>query len=327
MSLRGTKCRHVVLSEAKDPQATTQLYCYEGSIEMAQNLIARPLTTKLELIEPDPRIFTSGVIRVQDYIREGDVYQVNLSRKYLIRHSLSTLDELRGLAAHMQERLRSSNPAKYSCAVESDNYIIISSSPECFLRIEKQDESYKLSTMPIKGTARLGDTTTLRSIKNQAEHIMIVDLERNDFSRIAKAGTVKVEDLMRAESFNNLEHLVSTVSCELREDLIAAGKPKLGEIFKAIFPSGSITGAPKIRCMEIIRELEPCSRGPYTGVLGYYHEGYGEYSILIRSIVIDKRNAEISFHVGGGITSLSDPLEELAETRLKAARIIEAIGC
>ncbi len=306
----------------------SSLYCYEGSIENLEPLIAKPLIAKLELVEPEPRLFTDGVIRVQDYIREGDVYQVNLSRKYIIKHSLTSLDELRGLAAHVHQRLLKSNPARYSTLAESASYIIISSSPECFLRIEKIADGFKLSTMPIKGTAKLGDTTTLRSTKNQAEHIMIVDLERSDLGRIAKPRSVEVEDLMRAEKFNNLEHLVSTVACELdHKYILADGNPDLNEIFKAIFPSGSITGAPKIRCMEIIRELEPCLRGPYTGVLGSYQNGYGEYSILIRTIVIDKRSAEISFHVGGGITSLSDPLEELAETRLKADKIIEAIGC
>ncbi len=284
----------------------------------------------LELIEPDPKIFTDGIIKIQNYIREGDVYQVNLSRKYIVKHNCTTLEELRAAAKHIHARLKASNPAEYSTLSESDDYIIISSSPECFLRIEKlATNEFKLSTMPIKGTASLGDTTSLLSSKNQAEHIMIVDLERNDLSRIAKPNTVQVEELMQAHKFNNLEHLISTVTGILRDDLAPDGKPNLTKIFEAMFPSGSISGAPKIRAMQIIEELEPCARGPYTGALGYYDpsKSYGEYSILIRTIVIDKRNSEISFHVGGGITILSDPLEELKETRLKAAKIIEAIKC
>ncbi len=284
----------------------------------------------LELIEPNPIIFTDGIKRIQEYIREGDVYQVNLSRKYIVKHGCKDLEELGDLAQQIYQRLKLSNPAPYAQLAESDDYIIISSSPECFLRIEKLESGeFKLSTMPIKGTASFGDKPSLCSSKNQAEHIMIVDLERNDLSRICKPNSVQVEELMQAHRFNNLEHLISTVTGVLRDDLVLNDQPDLNTIFEAMFPSGSITGAPKIRTMEIIEELEPCSRGPYTGVLGYYdlERQFGEYSILIRTVVIDKRSAEISFHVGGGITALSDPLEELEETRLKAAKIIEAIQC
>ncbi len=310
------------------------LFCYEGSkqalstTEPNNSSLEEP---RLELIEPSPLIFTDAIKRVQEYIREGDVYQVNLSRKYIVKHNYgNNLEPLRALAAYIYKRLKLSNPAPYAKLAESNDYIIISSSPECFLRLEKLDSGdFKLSTMPIKGTASIGDEPDLHSSKNQAEHIMIVDLERNDLSRISKPNSVRVDELMQAHKFNNLEHLISTVSGILRDDLIEAGAPNLHKIFDAMFPSGSITGAPKIRAMQIIRELEPCPRGPYTGVLGSYDENrhYGEYSILIRTIVINKLDGEMSFHVGSGITILSDPLEELAETRLKAEKIIEAIRC
>ncbi len=313
-----------------------RLVCYSKNVPYGTILRCLPPTKSLgpsqslELLEPNPIIFTNGIKRIQEYIREGDVYQVNLSRKYIVKHSCENLDQLRDLAQEIYQRLKLSNPAPYASLSESDDYIIISSSPECFLRIEKLTSGeFQLSTMPIKGTANFGDEPCLRSSKNQAEHIMIVDLERNDLSRICKPNSVQVEELMQAHRFNNLEHLISTVTGILREDLAPNGQPDLTAIFNAMFPSGSITGAPKIRAMEIIEELEPCSRGPYTGVLGYYDSSrnFGEYSILIRTIVIDKRNTEISFHVGGGITALSDPLEELEETRLKAAKLIEAIQC
>ncbi len=294
-------------------------------MELLSELDPEPLSG-LELIEPDPQVFMGAVKRIQEYIREGDIYQANLSRKYLIR-SKNSIDLL-SLAKRMHNALQQSQAAAFSELVLDERHIIICASPECFLEIHREAPGiYKLSTSPIKGTAAIG--AELSSSKNQAEHIMIVDVERNDLSKIAKTASVKVERLMSPERFHNLEHLVSTISAYLDESYLLDGQINLKSILSALFPSGSITGAPKLRAMQIIQELEPCPRGPYTGVLGYYDPqcGYGKWCILIRSIVIDRQLGEISFHVGAGITAGSDPLEELTETRLKAAKIIEALQC
>ena len=213
------------------------------------------------------------------------------------------------------------------------------------IRVPLHAHDWVIESSPIKGTADLTKRNELLiSEKEKAEHIMIIDLIRNDLSRISKTGSVKVSEFMEIKKFKNLFHLVSKVSSILNEDkfleissehtsskLRMANKsqnftsiPDLEKIFSATYPGGSITGTPKIRAMEIIKELEGIKRGPYTGSIGYFkfQEG-GEFNIIIRSLVYDKNKQELSFHSGAGITSGSNPEEEFKEIELKAEKIYQ----
>jgi para-aminobenzoate synthetase component 1 len=288
----------------------------------------------------------------QKYIEEGDIYQANISEKISWSEKLSNDDIER-----LYENLKAANPAPYSAFINYSNYAILSSSPESFLKIypknHKDDENaedknaeigvrlhaydWVIESSPIKGTADLSKKNELLiSEKEKAEHIMIIDLIRNDLSRISKTGSVKVSEFMEIKKFKNLFHLVSKVSSVLNKDsfLEISSKsqnftsiPDLEKIFSATFPGGSITGTPKIRAMEIIKELEGIKRGPYTGSIGYFkfHEG-GEFNIIIRSLVYDKKKHELSFHSGAGITSGSNPEDELKEIELKAEKIYQSLG-
>lgn len=331
---------------------------YEGRAEFALyekiNMEIEKVTRKTDnkdfsfkILKPSKKSFIDSVLKCQEYIKVGDIYQANITRKYLIEISrpsnfLKPLNEesLGLFAKELYLRLSETNPAPYAGYMNFDKHLIISSSPESFLKIyRKQSDGGKvyISTCPIKGTSGLTNTKSLKhSDKEQAEHIMIVDLERNDLGKICKTGSIKVEEMMQIHSFSNLHHYISTISGELKENLYKDGF-KIDHIFNACFPGGSITGTPKLRAMEIIKELEPVPRGPYTGSMGYLlldqnQSGYaekqnnnifGEFNIIIRSIVIDKGSREISFHSGAGITAYSDPEKELKETELKAEKILE----
>jgi para-aminobenzoate synthetase component 1 len=282
----------------------------------------------------------------QKYIEEGDIYQANISEKISWAESLSN-DDIERLYKNLKEE----NPAPYSAFVNYSNYAILSSSPESFLKIYpnrnarknleigvcEQSHNWIIESSPIKGTADLTKKNELLiSEKEKAEHIMIIDLIRNDLSRISKIGSVKVSEFMEIKKFKNLFHLVSKVSSAVNEKNlleISSNKfqkttliPDLEKIFSATFPGGSITGTPKIRAMEVIKKLEGVKRGPYTGSIGYFkfHEG-GEFNIIIRSLVYDKNKKELSFHSGAGITSGSNPEEELKEIKLKAEKIYESL--
>jgi para-aminobenzoate synthetase component 1 len=299
----------------------------------------------------------------QKYIEEGDIYQANISEKISWSEKLSNDD-----IEILYESLKAENPAPYSALINYSNYAILSSSPESFLKIypknHRRNENaedknaeigvplhahdWVIESSPIKGTADLSKKNELLiSEKEKAEHIMIIDLIRNDLSRISKTGSVKVSEFMEIKKFKNLFHLVSKISSILNEDsflkiscehtsskLRMTNKsqnltsiPDLEKIFSATYPGGSITGTPKIRAMEIIKELERIKRGPYTGSIGYFkfHEG-GEFNIIIRSLVYDKIKQELSFHSGAGITSGSNPEEELKEIELKAEKIYQSLG-
>lgn len=280
----------------------------------------------------------------QKYIEEGDIYQANISEKISWPKKLSDDD-----IEKLYENLKAENPAPYSALINYSNYAILSSSPESFLKIypknhkgnenvgigvQQQLYDWVIESSPIKGTADLTKKNELLiSEKEKAEHIMIIDLIRNDLSRISKTGSVKVSEFMEIKKFKNLFHLVSKVSSILNEDSLLeissksqkiTSIPDLEKIFSATFPGGSITGTPKIRAMEIIKELEGIKRGPYTGSIGYFkfHEG-GEFNIIIRSLVYDKNKQELSFHSGAGITSGSNPEDEFKEIELKAERIYQ----
>lgn len=256
-----------------------------------------------------------AVERVIEYIRAGDIFQANLTQRLLTPARTDPIS--------LYERLRQCNPAPMAGLFLVDDWAVLSASPERFIRLTGQT----VITRPIKGTRRrptqpeadLFVKDELReSVKDQAENVMIVDLLRNDLSRVCRPGTVRVPQLCGVETFATVQHLVSEIRGELRPGITA------WEVFRATLPGGSITGAPKVRAMEILAELEPTVRGPYTGCLFYVSTtGAVDSNLLIRTFV--QRHGWLQCGVGGGITAQSHPAEEYAETWHKAAGMLRAL--
>jgi para-aminobenzoate synthetase component 1 len=258
------------------------------------------------------------VQRVIDYIFAGDIFQANLSQRFQapMPADLSGFD--------LYRRLRAINPAPFAAMIKSEDVHIVSASPERFLTLRDG----RVETCPIKGTRPRGATpeadrafaaALLASEKDRAENVMIVDLLRNDLSRVCRDGTVEVPRLCELESFATVFHLVSTVTGILRPGLSAV------DLLRACFPGGSITGAPKIRAMEIIAELEPTRRGPYCGSIGYVgFDGAMDSSIAIRTYAI--KDGIVAFQAGGGIVADSRPADEYDETLAKARALIAALS-
>ncbi len=270
---------------------------------------------------PPPSNFTRdayerAVERVREYIAAGDVYQVNLSQRFEC--------ETKGEPAMLYHALRSANPAPFAAYLDCGEVRVLSSSPERFLRIEGR----RIQTRPIKGTRpRSGDAATderaarelLASAKDRAELLMITDLERNDLGRVCEYGSVRVSEMVALESYATVFHLVSTVEGRLAEGMTAV------DAVRACFPGGSITGAPKIRAMEIIDEMEPSARGVYTGAIGWMgFDGDADLNIAIRTLV--HRDGRVWFHAGGGIVADSVPALEYEETLHKARGMMRALA-
>ena len=267
--------------------------------------------------EDEPLKYLDNVERIRDYIRDGDVFQVNLSRQWQakLKNDVS--------AYEIYQRLRKSNPAPFFGLASYKQAAIISSSPERLVKVEGQ----QIETRPIAGTRPRGSTHDLDRLKQEeliahpkerAEHIMLIDLERNDLGRVCKPGSVKVNELMVLESYSHVHHIVSNVQGQLRDSITPS------DVIRAVFPGGTITGCPKVRCMEIIAELEQAERGPYTGSLGYVnHSGNMDLNILIRTLV--KQGNQLSFRAGAGIVADSVAEKELEETRAKAKGLLLAL--
>jgi len=253
---------------------------------------------------------------IRSRIRKGDVYQVNLSQRFVGTYSGSGFD----LFCRLAER----SPAPYSAYLNFGDEEIVSSSPERFLFVDQG----KATTRPIKGTRPMGNTHSetianeedLRSSeKDRSELLMIVDLERNDLGRVCEPGSVQVDDLFRLERYATVIHQTADVSGSLEDEQDAIN------CAKAMFPGGSITGAPKIRAMQVIDELERGKRGVYTGAIGYFDvSGRTDLNIAIRTLRLS--DGTLSFQVGGGIVWDSDPESEYEETLLKAKAMVEALG-
>jgi anthranilate synthase component 1 len=269
------------------------------------------------LIEENAPVYQQAVEKIKNYIIDGDVFQVNLSRLWQTKLTSSTAPSA------LYRRLRHSNPAPFACLCRFENLAIISSSPERLVCSKKGI----VETRPIAGTRPRSSNLDedlefseelLSHHKELAEHIMLIDLERNDLGRVCKPGTIEVDELMSLESFTHVHHIVSNVRGELREDMTAV------DVIKAVFPGGTITGCPKVRCMEIIAELEQQPRGAYTGSLGYINlDGSMDLNILIRTLI--QQDEHINFRAGAGIVYDSDPERELEETRAKALGMVQAL--
>ncbi|MDO9468786.1 MAG: aminodeoxychorismate synthase component I [Thiobacillus sp.] len=270
------------------------------------------------LQEDEPTAFLAGVARIQDYIRAGDVFQVNLSRGWRGEFVAPVS------AAALLERLMRKNPAPFSALLQMGDWAIVSSSPERLARLGRDGV---LETRPIAGThprsEDAAEDAALRARleahpKERAEHVMLVDLERNDLGRVCEPGSVEVAALMEITSYRHVHHIESTVRGRLRDDV------NVFDALRAVFPGGTITGCPKVRTMQIIRELEQTPRRSYTGSVGYINcDGSFDFNILIRSFLL--HGDTVDFRAGAGIVADSVATRELDETRAKARGLLRAL--
>jgi para-aminobenzoate synthetase component 1 len=255
--------------------------------------------------------YLAAVCRVIEYIAAGDVFQVNLSQRYTCGLRLDP--------GEIYRRLVRMTPARYGALLAYDDFAVISNSPELFLSVSTER---RVITRPIKGTRpRIGEMEReLReSAKDQAELNMIVDLERNDLGRVCKIGSVKVTEPRTIETHPTVYHGVATIEGELRDGV------NFVDLLRATFPGGSVTGAPKIRAMQIIDELETVRRGPYCGAVGYLDaNGSMQFNVAIRTMLI--KDGLVHIPVGGGIVADSDPELEYEETLVKARAMFAALG-
>lgn len=263
--------------------------------------------------------YIKNVNTLKQHIQQGDIYEINYCITFEAHQT--NIDPLA-----IYQKLNSISKAPYSALVKFDKQYIISSSPELFLF----KTNNTLITKPIKGTAKRGATPEqdidikqelYNNAKERNENVMIVDVARNDLSRIAKKGTVSVEKLCDIETYEQVHQMVSTVSCELKDNT------SFNDIINATFPMASMTGAPKIRAMELIDEYELYNRGPYSGALGYINQnGDFDLSVLIRSIFYDEEKQYLSFTVGSAITAMCNAEDEYEECLLKAKAMMEVLG-
>jgi anthranilate synthase component 1 len=325
--LLAVRCRAAIIRDL----ARDEVYCLsedgaeavrdlERDLRRATVLPPAPIVRHLagEVREDPPERFLAGVERILRYLRDGDAFQVNLSRAWQARLEPGVT------SADLYARLQLSNPAPFAGIAQWRGSAVLSSSPERLVEVRGRE----VQTRPIAGTRpRAADPAAdgelqrqlIASAKERAEHIMLIDLERNDLGRVCEPGSVTVSELMTLESYAHVHHIVSNVRGRLRE---GAGP---GAVLRAVFPGGTITGCPKVRAMEIIAELEGVGRGPYTGAMGYLGlDGHMDLNILIRTLVCEDGRATL--RAGAGIVADSRPDAELAETRAKARGLLQAFG-
>ena len=288
---------------------------------LAADLAAAPaipvLPSPTRLSEDEPRHFLDGVARIHEHLQAGDIFQVNLSRAWRAHYAQAPVP------AALHAALRRANPAPFAGLLQQAGWAIASSSPERLVEVR----AGVAQTRPIAGTrprvAGDDDVARIRELaahpKERAEHVMLIDLERNDLGRVCMPGTVEVDELMTVESYAHVHHIVSNV----RGRLCAGVTP--GQAIAAVFPGGTITGCPKVRCMEIIAALEDAPRGAYTGALGYLdRNGDLDLNILIRTLTL--AGDTVSLRAGAGIVADSVAERELEETRAKARGLLRALG-
>lgn len=339
----------IAYADLRDPNVD-MAQAYQGACDRVTQLVSKlqlPLSGKNTLLEWTPpdvqddrstreinytsnvpqEKFCANVQKAKEYIHAGDIFQVVISQR------LSS--EYAGEPFALYRSLRLINPSPYMAYFNFGDWQIIGSSPEVMVKAEHVPEAGVTATLrPIAGTRRRGKTPTeddslaedlLKDPKEVAEHVMLVDLGRNDLGRVCSSGTVRVDELMVIERYSHVMHIVSNVVGEL------ASSKTAWDLLKACFPAGTVSGAPKIRAMEIIHELEPCRRGPYSGAYGYYDfEGQLNSAIAIRTMVVRSQGNgkhTVSVQAGAGLVADSDPQKEYEETLNKARGLLEAIRC
>lgn len=312
--------QHQQKIRAKKRLQWLQAILEKKSSNTADNIFHKKIDSNIAVPQPymHHREYIEAVNRIMDYIRAGDIFQANLARCYQM-----PLNEPAD-AISLYCTLRETNPAPFAALLNFLPCRILSSSPERFLKLNNG----QVETRPIKGTINRSNdpvkdkilaSQLIHSEKDRAENTMIVDLMRNDLSRVCLADSIKVKQLCQLESYQNVHHLVSIVTGRLKPQLSAI------DLLAAAFPGGSITGAPKIRAIEIIDALETSARGPYCGAIGYIgFNGQMDTSIAIRTLLLNDQ--QLLFHSGGAITQASIPEQEYQETLVKASMIKKAIA-
>lgn len=306
----------VVVAEAGQDELLERI-CADVQAVTDATTTATPWQPPMALDEDEPRRYLDGIARILDYLAAGDIFQVNLSRGWQARFAAPLPP------AELHARLCQHNPAPFAGLFSGDGWAVVSASPERLVSVRGD----VVETRPIAGTRPRfdgdDDAARVRELvghpKERAEHVMLIDLERNDLGRVCVPGSVEVDELMTVESYAHVHHIVSNVRGRLREGVTP------GAVIRATFPGGTITGCPKVRCMEIIAELEATGRGAYTGAMGWLgRDGDMDLNILIRSAELE--GDTLRFRTGAGIVADSDPEKELAETRAKARGMLRALG-
>ncbi|MEI7036978.1 aminodeoxychorismate synthase component I [Fulvimonas yonginensis] len=285
--------------------------------DLADSADIAPLPAPASVEEDPPQHFLDGVARIHEHLHAGDIFQVNLSRAWRASYARAPSP------ASLYAALRTANPAPFAGLLQRPGWAVASSSPERLVEVR----GGVAQTRPIAGTrprlagddepARIRELTA--HPKERAEHVMLIDLERNDLGRVCVPGTVEVDELMVVESYAHVHHIVSNVRGRLRAGVTP------GQVIAATFPGGTITGCPKVRCMEIIAALEDAPRGAYTGALGYLdRSGELDLNILIRTLTQVGR--DVGLRAGAGIVADSVAERELEETRAKARGLLRALG-
>ncbi|MBE1161256.1 aminodeoxychorismate synthase component I [Dyella acidiphila] len=306
------QARTVLIAEAGHE---AMLDSMAADLELAVSIPPLPLPATLE--DDEPALFLDGVERIHEHLQAGDVFQANLSRAWHAHFAEAPS------AASLYAALRRANPAPFAGLLQHADWAVVSSSPERLVEVRRG----MAQTRPIAGTrprvAGDDDLARIRELtahpKERAEHVMLIDLERNDLGRVCRPGTVEVNELMVVESYAHVHHIVSNVRGRVRDGVTP------GQVIAATFPGGTITGCPKVRCMQIIAALENAPRGAYTGALGYLdRNGDLDLNILIRTLTL--HGQEVSLRAGAGIVADSVAAKELDETRAKARGMLRALG-
>jgi anthranilate synthase component 1 len=306
-----------------DHRQTTAYYYYtnENRLIEVEALMKQPADAgSLSYTQPKVNIkkerFEKAVEKAKEYVTAGDIFQVVLSKRYDFH--------VKGDLVAFYRSLRGINPSPYMYFLKNGDRQIVGSSPEMLVRVDNR----KVETFPIAGTrpctANPAENTRLaRELladpKERAEHVMLVDLARNDVGKVSKFGSVHVPEFMKVHSYSHVQHIVSQVVGDLEDGLESY------DALRAVFPAGTVSGAPKVRAMEIIDELEPAQRGPYAGAVGYFsYNGNADFAITIRTLFADKDKAHIQ--VGAGIVADSVPEREWFETDHKAEALMRALA-
>ncbi len=316
--IRDHRTRQTLLVAEPGHEPLLELLAADLEVAAGETSVSSQMQYPVPVTEEPAQRYLGVVEKAKQYVIEGDIFQANLSRLWSGTHN-GSMD-----AVQLYRNLRRNNAAPFAGLARFDDMAIISSSPERLVAVR----GGVAETRPIAGTRprdelqaqdRVNSVELLGHPKERAEHVMLIDLERNDLGRVCVPGSIEVNELMVLESFAHVHHIVSNVRGRLRPDVTP------GEVIRAVFPGGTITGCPKVRCMEIIAELEVEGRGAYTGSMGYLNrDGSMDLNILIRTMVMSE--GQLSFRAGAGIVADSVPEQELEETRAKARGLLLALA-